>query len=276
MVELRRAQQRKRNLRRGAVVGVLIIVALVAAYFSTNGSGKKKVATTGAPSSTTAPSANSAAPSTTVPGAPPTAAPVPAGAKITGPTPCPKVDGSSPRTTSFSQAPPNCLDAAKTYTATFNTSEGTVVVALDTKTTPITVNNFVVLARYHYYDGSAIFRTDTSIDIIQGGGPTTQSPSDPGPGYTIKDEGAPPRHYTPGDLVMARTAAANSGAAEYFFCAGAKCSNLDQQGTYVTFGHTTTGLDVLAKIEALNVNAGQLGGAPSRVVTVQTVTIAES
>src|SRR5207247_5504109 len=65
---------------------------------------------------------------------------------------CPKVDGSSPKTLKFSTAPKRCIDPAKTYTATFDTTEGTVKVALDTKKTPGTVNNFAVLSRYHYYD----------------------------------------------------------------------------------------------------------------------------
>jgi cyclophilin family peptidyl-prolyl cis-trans isomerase len=167
------------------------------------------------------------------------------------------------------------LDAGKKYTATFDTTEGKIVFALDTTATPITANNFIVLSRYHYYDGSAIFRTDTSIDILQGGGPTTQSPADPGPGYTITDEGAPPRHYKAGDLVMARTSAPNSAGGEFFIVAGPKASALDSQGTYVTFGSVTTGLDVAQKIESLSVGSGQLGGAPSRVVTVKTVTITE-
>ena len=150
------------------------------------------------------------------------------------------------------------------------------MVTLDTTKTPMTANNFIVLAGYHYYDGTAMFRTDTSIDIIQGGSPHTQDASDPGPGYTIKDEGSGYK-YVPGDLTMARTSAPNSASAQYFFCAGASCSNLNSQGTYVTFGHATSGLNVLEKILGLNVNESNgLGGAPSRLVTVKTVNITES
>ena len=81
---------------------------------------------------------------------------------------------------------------------------------LDTTRTPGTVNNFVTLSRWKYYDGSSIFRTDTSIDIIQGGGKTNTD----SPGYTIPDEGGTftwsdtggkgPFTYQAGDLVMAR------------------------------------------------------------------------
>jgi cyclophilin family peptidyl-prolyl cis-trans isomerase len=153
---------------------------------------------------------------------------------------------------------------------------GNVVVGLDTTKTPTTVNNFVVLSRYHYYDGTSIFRTDTSIDIIQGGSPTTQSASDPGPGYTIKDEGSGYK-YTLGDLTMARTSAPNSAGAQYFFCAGSACSELDSQGTYVTFGHATSGVPVLQKILSLNENQNNgLGGAPSQLVIVKSIKITES
>ena len=81
----------------------------------------------------------------------------------------------------------------------------------------------------------------------------------------------------PGDLTMARTPRPNSAGAQYFFCAGVSCSQLNSQGTYVTFGVTTSGLNVLEKILALNVNTNSgLGGAPSKLVMVKTVTITES
>jgi cyclophilin family peptidyl-prolyl cis-trans isomerase len=168
----------------------------------------------------------------------------------------------------------SCIDPAAHYTATFATSAGPVVVDLNTAGTPGTVNNFVQLAGYGYYDGTKLFRTDTSIGIIQGGAPHTNNPSDPGPGFTIPDEGGP-FTYTPGLLVMARTAQPNSAGSQFFLTVDAKSSALDAQGTYVVFGTVTQGLDVLQKILASNVEGtGGLGGAPSPEVTVTGVTIA--
>jgi cyclophilin family peptidyl-prolyl cis-trans isomerase len=133
------------------------------------------------------------------------------------------------------------------------------------------VNNFVALSRYKYYDGTTIFRTDPSIDIIQGGG---FSASD-SVGYNIPDEGGP-YSYSEGDLVMARTNAPNSAGAQYFFVTGPKASALDSQGTYVTFGKVTKGLDVLKRIISLHeATSDGLGGKPNRTVTVKTITIAE-
>ena len=110
-----------------------------------------------------------------------------------------------------------------------------------------------------------------------GGGPSTQSPSDPGPGYTIKDEGGK-FTYTAGDLVMARSSGPDSGGAQFFFVTGPNAAGLNSQGTYVVFGHVSHGLSVIQKIIGLHVNdpTSDLGGGPSRVVTVKTVTIKES
>jgi peptidyl-prolyl cis-trans isomerase B (cyclophilin B) len=256
---------------------VIAIAIGLAVYTSTSSGSKKKVSTSGSTTTSASGSTTTSGSATTAPAAPPpTAAPVTAGGKLTGATPCPKLDGSSPHITSFAKAPPNCLQAGKAYTATFVTNMGNVVVALDTTKTPMTANNFVVLSLYHYYDGTAMFRTDTSIDIIQGGSPHTQSADDPGPGYTIKDEGTG-FTYVPGDLTMARGSAPNSAGAQYFFCAGTACSNLNSQGTYVNFGKVTSGLDVLQKILASNVDESNgLGGAPKQLVTVKKVTITQS
>jgi cyclophilin family peptidyl-prolyl cis-trans isomerase len=259
---------RKRQVRRNQliVIGLVVVVIGGIAIFTSN-SGKSTKVTT--------------ATSTPAGATPAKLTALPAGATISGDTPCPKADGSSPRTTKFAKAPTNCLDATKTYTAIFATNLGEIDVPLDTKVTPGTANNFVVLSRYHYYDGTAIHRTDPSIEIIQGGSPNTQDLADPGPGYKIKDEGAK-FAYKPGDLVMARSSSPNSASAQFFFAVGPKTSSLDGQGTYVTFGHVSKGLDIVQKILSLHAaypagspNA-QFGGAPSQAVIISTITIKET
>jgi cyclophilin family peptidyl-prolyl cis-trans isomerase len=267
--ELRQAQVKSQKRKRYFVIGGAVVLLLVLFFFLTRNNGKKKKVNTATATTTTVAG-----------GGPPKAAAVAAGAKLATWT-CPKTDGSSPRTDQFPNTPPPlCIDPAKTYTAHLSTSEGDVDMTLDTKKTPNTANNFAVLAQYHYYDGTTIDRIDTSIDILQSGSPKTQDISDPGPGYSIKDEGTGFK-YADGDVVMARGEAADSASAQYFFVVGPKASSLDAQGTYVTFGHVTTGLDVLHKIEGLNQNCNPsdqtcLGGAPSRIVTIKTVTITAS
>jgi cyclophilin family peptidyl-prolyl cis-trans isomerase len=289
---LRAANQRRANRRRaiGGGTAVLLVVGIIALLIFTSTGGAKKAATT--PTTVASPTTATAPTTVTTPQpTPPTAPPVKGGQAIAGPTPCPTA--TSPRVSQFARAPAMCIDPTKSYTATFNTSEGSIVVALATSNVPATVNNFVVLSRYHYYDGSSLDRIDQSIDIIQGGSPTTQSIADPGPGYTIKDEPASkfttdssgalhgPFTYSAGDLVMARGSAANSAAAQYFFVAGPNGAQLNGQGTYVTFGHVTTGLSILQNIERNLYEACPsgaqtcLGGAPSRVVLVKSITITE-
>jgi cyclophilin family peptidyl-prolyl cis-trans isomerase len=180
---------------------------------------------------------------------------------------CPPEEVTEPVRT-FDAAPQLCIDPSASYTATFRTSEGDIVVDLDSADVPGTVNNFVTLARYGYYDDTLIFRADPSIDIIQGGG---RSNTD-SPGYEIPDE-ANGFTYQAGQLAMARTQAPNSAGGQWFFVTGPNGANLDAQGTFVVFGEITEGLDVAESILALS---GEDGQTPSREVTLETVEITES
>ena len=201
---------------------------------------------------------------------------------------CPAADGSSPRTIDFAGPQPLCIDPEAGYVAVFDTSEGEMRFQLTASDTPLTVNNFVTLARWGYYDGTRLFRTDPSIDIIQGGSPHTNDNRDPGPGYTIPDEPAfdedpdtgalkGPYRYQPGQIVMARTDVRDSASAQFFLTTGTDTAKLNNQGTYVVFGQTDdAGLAVAQSIIGLHEPGGTLGGAPSRDVTVHSVTIEET
>ena len=179
---------------------------------------------------------------------------------------CPPDDVDEP-VRQFDDAPGLCIDPHAAYTATFVTSEGDIVVELATDTAPLTVNIFVTLARYRYYDDTPIFRSDPTIDLWQAGGQSNTA----SPGYTIPDEGTG-YTYEPGTLAMARTNAPNSAGGQFFITTGPRAEYLEQYGTYVVFGHVTEGLDVAQAITAL----GTPGGTPSRDITLETVTITES
>ncbi|HAQ23314.1 MAG TPA: hypothetical protein DGF10_00375 [Acidimicrobiaceae bacterium] len=214
-----------------------------------------------------------------------TATPVPTLPTIVDP--CPALDKSDAPRLAFSHRPTWCLENGVEYTAVFDTTEGEIRVALDRHNTPETVNNFVVLARYGYYDGTMLFRFDPTIDIIQGGAPHTNSWSDPGPGYTIPDEGGQflklaggglsgPFTYQAGDLVMARSAGPNSSGAQFFFGSGPRVSLLDGQGTYLRFGQADeAGRAVLAAMMGLyqTDDLSPYGGGPIRDVFIRSVTI---
>ena len=250
--ELRRWEQRQANRRRLLRYGGIAVVALAVLFgysllTDDGGDEQATTVTTTTPASTTA---------------------------LPAPTPCPPGDGVDPPVRAFSAAPPTCIDPVTSYTAVLDTSEGEIRVALDTETTPDTVNNFVVLARYGYYDDTSVFRTDPSIGIIQAGGQDGTS----SPGYTIPDEGDG-YTYEAGQIVMARTAEPDSAGAQFFLVADDAASALDAQGTYVVFGDTdAAGLEVVRTILALHQDQpdNPLGGAPNPPVTVNSVTIEES
>ena len=101
----------------------------------------------------------------------------------------PAADGSSPKTQEFDGPPPMGIDAQKRYTAEMVTSKGTLTIALDPVAAPATVNNFVFLARYHYFDGIVFHRIIPGF-VLQGGDPTGTGRG--GPGYRFADE-LPPR-----------------------------------------------------------------------------------
>ncbi len=260
----RNAVIKQRVIRFGVGIPLAILALWAVSKFFITTDSTSTTDTTVASSDTTI-----AVSDTTIASLTPTLSTTP-GEQIEGDTKCPATDGTAVRTTNFSKAPPMCIDAKKSYTATFNTSEGAIEIALDTKKTPKTVNNFVTLSRYKYYDSSFIFRTDLNLEIIQGGG---ESNTDD-PGYNIEDEGSGYK-YTEGDIVMARSGEIDSAGGQFFIVTGPKASFLDDQGTYVVFGKISKGLDVAKAILGLNAGSGQLGGAPSRAVKITSVTIAE-
>jgi cyclophilin family peptidyl-prolyl cis-trans isomerase len=196
-----------------------------------------------------------------------------AGASITGETPCPAADGTAERTTSFEQAPPMCIDAAKTYTATLATTEGDIVIELDPANAPQTVNNFVVLARYHFYDDVQFHRIVTGF-VNQAGDPIGPEPGTGGPGYTIPDEAPadPATAYAPGTVAMARTQEPNSAGSQFFLVIGDEGGALSGTGTYAVLGKIIEGQDVS---EAIN-TFGNAEQQPTKAITITSVTITES
>jgi peptidyl-prolyl cis-trans isomerase B (cyclophilin B) len=264
--QLAKVEQR-RKLTRRIVIGVVAVVGgvgLVLGIAALSGAGGDDDDT--APTSVPLATSSATTTASTVPASAAPASIVPNGFTF-GTGECPPRRVTEP-VRSFDAAPQECIDPAKTYTATFHTSEGDIVVDLDTATTPGTVNNFVTLARYGYYDDTLIFRTDPSIDIIQGGGKTNTD----SPGYEIPDE-ASGFTYHAGQLAMARTGAPNSAGGQWFFVAGPKASSLDAQGTYVVFGEVSEGLDVVQSILGL---AGDDGQTPTHEVTLDSVEITET
>jgi cyclophilin family peptidyl-prolyl cis-trans isomerase len=262
--ELQRSQARQKRNRSFRIYGGIIVVALVIAFgiwFFNHGKSSNTVAATA--STTVAPGA-----STTVANGPSTTA----AGTIPAPTPCPAADGSSPQARSFAAAPPMCIDAAKTYTATVETNKGTFTVALDPTKAPLAVNNFVVLARYHYFDNTPCHRIIKDF-VVQCGDPTGKGTG--GPGYTFADELPKAGDYKVGSLAMANSGP-NTNGSQFFIITGDQGAALTPN--YTLFGQVSDGMDTTVKAmeAAANPDPSADGVPPTEPITITKVTITES
>ena len=156
----------------------------------------------------------------------------------------------------YSAPPPMSIDSNKQYTATFDTSKGTIVCELFTKDAPKTVNNFVFLARDHFYDNTRFHRVIKDF-MVQGGDP--EGTGRGGPGYRFEDEvKSNPHKHKVGSLSMANAGPNTNGS--QFFITHVVTDWLD--GKHTVFGQVKSGQNV--------VNAIQQGD------TLKSVTIQES
>ncbi len=178
----------------------------------------------------------------------------------------PAADGSSPQTQDFDGPPPMIIDPSKRYTAEMVTSKGTMVIALDAAAAPRTVNNFVFLARWHYYDGVVFHRIIPGF-MLQGGDPTGTGRG--GPGYRFPDELPAPGRYEIGSVAMANAGPDTNGS-QFFIVSGADGVGLPPH--YSLFGKVVRGGEVVTAIEA----TGSRSGAPSERVVIESVTVTEA
>ena len=178
----------------------------------------------------------------------------------------PAADGSSPQRRSFKAEPPMAIDTAKRYTATMVTSKGPMTIALDPQAAPRTVNSFVFLARYHYFDGIVFHRVIPGF-VLQGGDPTGTGTG--GPGYKFADELPAPGRYELGSLAMANAGPDTNGS-QFFVISGRDGMGLPP--SYSLFGKVVAGLDTVAAIDAV----GSRSGKTSEKVTIESVTITEA
>lgn len=182
---------------------------------------------------------------------------------------CPPVDGSADQQRSFDSAPPMCIGSNAKYSAEIVTSKGTVVVELDSEKAPLTVNNFVTLARYRYFDGIECHRIIPGF-MAQCGDPNATGAG--GPGYTFADELPEAGEYQIGSLAMANRGP-NTNGSQWFIITGETGVNLPPN--YTLFGQVTEGLnDTLPALDAAG-NPESNGVPPLEQVIIESVTITE-
>jgi len=150
-----------------------------------------------------------------------------------------KGDSQSPKT--YSAPPPMIIATSKQYTATIETEKGNLVLELFANDIPMTVNNFVFLARDGFYDGLTFHRVVSDF-VVQGGCPIGDGTG--GPGYRFDDEITEHTHVA-GALSMANSGANTNGS--QFFITYTPQHHLD--GHHSVFGQLVEGMDVMERIE---------------------------
>jgi peptidyl-prolyl cis-trans isomerase B (cyclophilin B) len=147
----------------------------------------------------------------------------------------------------YSSPPPMTIDTSKQYTATIETEKGDLVLELFAGDVPITVNNFVFLAREGFYDGLTFHRVESDF-MVQGGCPVGDGTG--GPGYQFGDEITGHTHVA-GALSMANKGPNTNTNGSQFFITYTPQHHLD--GYHSVFGQLVGGTDVLERIEQRDV-----------------------
>lgn len=143
----------------------------------------------------------------------------------------------------YSAAPAMSIDSKKKYTATFDTTKGTIVVDLFADRAPVTVNNFVVLAKDGFYDGLVFHRVIADF-MIQGGDPTGTGRGDPGYKWNDEKSALGIKHEV-GSLSMANAGPNTNGS--QFFITHIATDWLN--GKHAVFGKVQSGQDIVDAIQ---------------------------
>lgn len=160
------------------------------------------------------------------------------------------------------------IDKNKKYSAALTTSAGEIKIELFVGKTPITANNFVVLARQNFYDGTIFHRVMKDF-MIQGGDP--QGDGTGGPGYQFDDEPFD-GEYIRGTVAMAN-AGPNTNGSQFFIMH----KDFDLPKNYVIFGQVVEGIEVVDQIAESQTKPGPSGenSTPVEPVVVESVEIVE-
>jgi len=254
-----RAKKNRRRLRNG---GIVVVVAAIIVLIAVLASGNNK------PVSSQSKLATSTTTSTTTAGTSSNAKLQAAANEVAVKAGCPASTKARVNTQKYSAAPAMTINTNDLYSATVDTTAGTFEMALDAKSAPITVNNFVFLADKGYYH-CVIFHRVIPGFMDQTGDPTGTGTG--GPGYTITDENPPKAanaadQYPVGSVAMANTGAPNSGGSQWFIVTGSQGESLPN--SYALFGRIVTGLNVADKINAEGSAAGVPPDVTQRILSV--------
>ncbi|HTX01062.1 MAG TPA: peptidylprolyl isomerase [Acidimicrobiales bacterium] len=266
-------RRRRRALRRLGFGGgvVVVVLGLIVLFVEIGSSPSPKKSAVGKATTTSQPT-TTLAPPTTVAVSQVAVAPV-----------CPPATagGAAKRVVAFTKAPPMCISPTATFDATFKTTAGNFVVEMPAAESPAAVNNFVFLARYHFFDGTSFPRVAPGF-VIQGGSPNDTISG--GPGYSWTGN-LPPAScgkggsscYPDYSLAVANSGSTTSNGSQFFIVLPGGGAQL--QRDYTRFGQVISGFKAVDQIAAGGTtasNAEGINGVPPKVVYyIYSVTISE-
>lgn len=162
------------------------------------------------------------------------------------------------------KAPKMEIDTNKKYSAVLHTEKGDITIELTAKKTPITVNNFVTLAKKGFYDNTIFHRVIKGF-MVQGGDPKGDGTG--GPGYQFDDEPFD-GEYTRGTVAMANAGPDTNGS-QFFIMHADNPLPKD----YIIFGKVTSGMDVVDTIAGSPVQSNFSGEASTPITPIKILTI---
>jgi cyclophilin family peptidyl-prolyl cis-trans isomerase len=166
--------------------------------------------------------------------------------------------------TQYSAPPELTIDLDARYTATLHTNHGDVTVELLAAEAPLTVNNFLFLAREGFFDGVIFHRVIPGF-MIQGGDPTGTGRG--GPGYRFRDELEGEGTYARGTMAMAN-AGPNTNGSQFFIMH----KDYGLPHNYTIFGRVVSGMDAVDAIAALPTDRND---RPESEAVIRQITVTE-
>jgi len=175
------------------------------------------------------------------------------------------MDNARPRELQWRQPPAMVLKPGARYGAVIHTTKGDIEVELFEAQAPMTVNNWVFLARKGFYDQVTFHRVIPGF-MAQTGDPTGTGAG--GPGYTFADEFSPAlRHRSEGMLSMANRGPGTNGS--QFFITYAPAPHLD--GHHTVFGRVTKGMQVVRALAPRDPGARPTPPPGDRILSIDIV-----
>lgn len=177
----------------------------------------------------------------------------------------------------WSSAPAMTINPKDNYQAVVHTTAGNFTIQLFATQDPVAANNFVFLAKQHFYNGNKFFRVVSSF-VVQAGDPYNNGTG--GPGYTWKAELPPPYPYQAGIVAMAVSGSdPNTNGSQFFICTGSKSAQLNQEPLYTEVGRVVQGWTTIQTIASGKVTHNPLTNEdsyPLHPYSITSVTIVKT